>query len=251
MVHLVCGRGRVVRMNVGALAIAALSCGAPSKPIAGGTAPTSVAAFLDVLRHGRSLYGVGAGCEEWVARRLPPEPASQDVAAPGADTDDDVADAEVARLDAEEAQRDRVLLTGAVVGGAQDDWLLSGVLNSLRADAAGLLYGFSYTVVARGGVMRMRIVGRGSSHPAPGVQIAGSTPGTYLIGTGTYCVDEVDVRAHPTDPQAILIGRDRWFLMRDACLASSTASLSRVKGCSTARDGEAGQARPDASAPGG
>lgn len=229
--------------------VLALACGAPARQPARASRPPSMQAFLEVLRRGAPLYGVGAGCEEWVARRLPPAPSSpdeQDVADPDDDTDDDGADEEAARLDAEEAQRDLALLTGAVVGGADDDWLLRGVLNSRHADAAGLLYGFSYTVLERGAAMRMRIAGRGSSHPAPGVLIEGSRPGYYLIGTGSYCVDEVEVRAHPTNPQAILIGRDRWFLTRDACMASHAASLSTVKGCSTARDG----APADASAPG-
>lgn len=64
-------------------------------------------AFLEVLRQGKSLYGVGTGCEEWVARRLPPEPASpddQDVDDPGDESDEDVADEEAASLDAEQAQ---------------------------------------------------------------------------------------------------------------------------------------------------
>jgi hypothetical protein len=93
----------------------------------------------------------------------------------------------------------------------------------------------SYGLRRDPGRVRMLIDG-GGSWPAPGVVIPVSEPKGYaLIGSARMCVTEVEVRPSPDSEQAVLVGDETWFLSRDACMRSRSASLIAHRGCSDLR----------------
>jgi hypothetical protein len=184
--------------------------------------------FVDVLEHGKSLYGLGAGCDEWRA-----DPGDEELDLTGVDEAD--ADAEEVREDA-----GVVPLRSSVVKGqrgassSEEGTQMSATRGSLRAataDAAGRMYSFYYAVTRDQELVRLRITGRGGWSPAPDVTIPADKEGWGVIGTASYCVYEVEVRADRGIDDAVLVGNESWFLSRDACLRSRSASSVVSRGC--------------------
>ncbi|NVB77472.1 MAG: hypothetical protein HOV81_03675 [Kofleriaceae bacterium] len=248
-----------------AAAVIAASCGASTKRLPNAR-PTPVERFVDILEHGKSLYGLGAGCEEWRA-----DPGDHELDLTGVDEGDADAAEDVDENEGEErdqASGARGQLDASVTGdegtqpdvargqldesatddeGSQPDVargelgtagddvtrarVVQGRLSAASADAAGRMYGFSYALTRDEDLVRLRITGRGSWSPAPGVTMPDpDKPGWGTIGSATYCVYEVEVRTEPGVDEAVLVGNESWFLSRDACVRSRGMS-SGSRGC--------------------
>ena len=114
-----------------------------------------------------------------------------------------------------------------------DDGLQRGVLARRVPDAEGRIFAFSYVVTQDRDTLRMHLTGRGGYSYAEGVIVRSpNNPGYAVIGVGSYCIVEVNVRDHASEADAVVVGDETWFLSRDACMRSRTASQGRSRGCS-------------------
>lgn len=148
------------------------ACGARTEhPSSPAPPASSIDRFVDVLKKGNSLYGLGAGCDEW------------------------------------RAQPD----------GTEPEWLEGSF--EAPADREGRVYVFEYQVHLAKAPLRVKLTGRGGWHPAEGVIIPGPD-GNAIIGVGSYCISEVDVRADPEVQDAVFVGTESWFFTHDACVRS-------------------------------
>jgi hypothetical protein len=166
--------------------------------------------FVEVLEHGKSLFGLGAACDEW---RVEPGESEVDIS-----TDDDASGQN------DPHERDGI---------EHRAWNGEGRVTARKPDAQGRIYGFSYRLKRDRRFVQMSIVGRGSWSPAPGVMIRDAdNKDMFVIGSARYCIVEVDVHGSPDDREAILVGDETWFLSRDACVRSRKAAVGMPRGCS-------------------
>lgn len=144
--------------------------------------PSAVERFVEVLRHGGSLYGLGGDCLAWRAG-----PKTETSETPNED---------------------------------DGKSFLGGDVTATAPDTQGRVFGLTYYIVEERPV-RLRIAGRGSWSPAEGVLIRDpKNPDFAIIGTASMCVYGVDVHESAADSEAVSVGDDTWFLSRDACLRS-------------------------------
>ena len=202
-----------------ALVFMVASCGAPKEHTVRIHQQTSVQRFLEILKQERSLYGLEGNCGEWLARPTEPDDSAAAI------TSDEVAQ------DNQHEEDEGVDRAESASAGVPHNAGPRGRLQTREPDAEGLMYGFTYLVMEDHGRIRLRLVGRGSSFPAPGVKKIDPVSGYGLIGSGRYCVGDVDVREHPTKNDAVAVGDETWFLSRDACLASRSAFTQPWHGC--------------------
>lgn len=194
--------------------------------------------FVDLLERGGPLYGLGAGCDEW--RAAPGEYeldlTHADEEDEGVDADEKEGDSAADEVDIDGDENEGVDENASAVAGDDVGHKRAGVPGRLTArapDAEGRVYSFSYDVIRAPAPVRMRIVGRGGWSPAPGVTIRDpENENLAVIGTASYCITEVDVRANPRDDGAILVGEETWFLTRDACQRSRSVSFGAPRRCS-------------------
>jgi hypothetical protein len=113
-----------------------------------------------------------------------------------------------------------------------DGWFHDGRLVATLPDA-GRIYGFNYGLQRTSAGFRMAIAGRGSWSPAPGVtfEVPGQ-PGWFTMGSASYCLVKVDLRPHPEHEDAVLVGRETWYLTREACQSAHSALANTVLSCS-------------------
>lgn len=182
----------VACLGCAAATIIAVSCSSSPKPSPQSTHSNPMFRFWEILKDGKSLYGLGTGCDEWRA-----EPNADDGGS-----------------------------------GSPNAGTIQGILTARIPDAEGRIFGFSYSLTQGQDLLRMRIAGRGSWSPAPGVVIADPKKEGYaVIGSGTYCTVDVDVRASPDSSEVILVGDEPWFLSRDACLQVRKKPKAASPGC--------------------
>jgi hypothetical protein len=187
--------------------LVACACGTSTKRTTASRPPASLERFVSILEHGGSLFGLDAGCSEW---RAGPEVS------------------EVIPSDA----KDEVIVSDGK-DKVSDGWPVEGQLSARDPDAEGRLYGFSYRLSTEPRPVRMQISGRGSWSSAPGVIIRNpDNPEMVTIGSGTYCVTEVEVHERLDDKDSVTVGNEEWFLSPDACLRSRTEASSTPRGCS-------------------
>lgn len=196
------------------------ACGARTEhPSTPPPPPSAIERFVDALRKGHSLYGVGTGCDEWRAQpdgteTVDDEDAGEEVPEAGDDVQTEVSD-EPAPPPKDDAS-----------------WLEGSLM--AHADQEGRIYQLEYQVNLAKAPLRMKIIGRGGWYPAPGVVIRGAD-GNAIIGVGRYCISEVEVRADPEALDAVLVGKESWFLTQDACVRSTRSGQGRhhsPQGCS-------------------
>lgn len=193
--------------------VLAVACGARSDPPSTPPSRSSLDRFVDTLKDGQTLYGLGVGCDEWRAK-----PGGSDI-----------------QLELDDDDEDQGPRRDPPPPGAEP---LAGSLTA-RADGEGRIYSFTYSVDLAKTPVRMRITGRGGWQPAPGVTLrSANDPSNAIIGVGNYCVTEVDVRADPHVQDALFVGDEAWYLTRDACLRSKRSAEHRPenrRGCSATK----------------
>ena len=205
-----------------AFVLAVAACGqAPNRESHPRGGESSLTQFARVLRDGHSLYGLGPGCGEW---HVQPGEADLDLTI-DADDDSDEKDAGEVGQVASDGHAE-------AAEGRKESAPLSGHL-SAAPDMEGRIYGFTYSLYPDRTPARMRISGRGGWTPAPDVVIRDpEDPDIGVIGVGSYCTTEVDVRTDPQLGDAVLVGDEIWYLTRDDCLRSPRSGTERPRGCS-------------------
>lgn len=198
-----------------------VSCGGTARPSKQAHQSTSDERLLTALKNGTSLYGLGPGCGEWHSR--PGEPyiylTEENVRDDGRDGEDGSGENDNSSEIAEEEARDL-------------GWLLRGRIEGHMPDAAGPVRGFSYFLVRDHGRLRMGIVGRDTRSSPPNTASDSPKNGVGVIGSARNCTLELEISAHPQDPDAVLVGRETWYLSHEACLRGAAQSV--IEGCSEA-----------------
>lgn len=192
--------------RLAAACIALSACGGTQTSTQPAQSKPAIERFVDILLRGGSLYGLDAACSEW--RTTPGDDEINMCDAPESEC-----------YDPAETERRKHEIRGGIKAQAPD--------------GDGRIYGFSY-FLASTSARRLRVTGRGSWSPAPGVTITDPKTGYALIGTGAYCAEDVEVREAP-DADAIRVGDQTWFLSRDACLRPGHAVVAASQGCSSGK----------------
>jgi hypothetical protein len=215
-----------------AVAALAISCGSRTTGTSTPQPKPAEERFVDVLQHGGVLYGVDTSCTEWRATIGNHELVLE----AGAETDEDGDSADPdAATDAAPEDEGSDPSAGSDSSAEPDPAVFRGYLKAQAPDGEGRIFGFSYYATSLKRPLRLRFAGRGGWSPAPGVVFRDPKTGYVLIGTGRYCVEDVEVQPEPAWQDGVRVGDETWFLSHDACLHARHAAALAWQGCSAGK----------------